>query len=304
MWAAKSAGARLSRERFAGSRPSSVIALACGEHVPARRGGGHRNRARRRAVYALSQPLREQLAQTGAAVLVADLAPILWALAEIAAKLARAEVSKRRDTLSNRPCGKALALDPVAIGLFAREAHGVPICRAAGSARCGDQGWRRVKVRGLRPMDRAISSAGGVAFSEIDDAFMLKSGVRASLVARRDAGFWERRRRAGNSCSKGLLRQGNRRVAAGGGESRPGSGSARKRMKVAEDAWRAGGLPRYKRRTIYTLIPKKNGSPMAIRAHPSRSSSPRRDQAQPEPGAINAVFEEAACASSRRSASS
>jgi len=158
------------RERFAGA-PLKRIALACGSMVQRGEAVVTETGLEGGAVYALSQPLREQLAQTGAAVLVADLRPDLG-LAEIAAKLARAEVSKRRDTLSNR-LRKALALDPVAIGLL-REAHGVDLPRGPEALAAAIKA-APLTVTGLRPIERAISSAGGVAFPAIDDAFMLKA---------------------------------------------------------------------------------------------------------------------------------
>ncbi len=157
------------RERFAG-QPLKRIALRCdgmvqrGEAVVTGTGleGG--------AVYALSRPLREALAQAGQATLVIDLRPDL-SLEEIAGKLARAEGAKRRDTLTNR-LRKALALDPVAIGLL-REAQGVDLPRAP-EALAAVIKAAPLTVTGLRPIDRAISSAGGVRFDALDDHFMLK----------------------------------------------------------------------------------------------------------------------------------
>lgn len=157
------------RERFAG-QPLKRIALRCdgmvqrGEAVVTGSGleGG--------AVYALSQPLRAALAEAGEAVLEVDLRPDL-SIGEIAAKLGRAEASKRRDTLTNR-LRKALALEPVAIGLL-REAHGVDLPRAPEALAVAIKA-APLTVTGLRPIDRAISSAGGVCFDALDDHFMLK----------------------------------------------------------------------------------------------------------------------------------
>ena len=157
------------RERFAG-QPLKRIALACGgmaqrgEAVVTGAGleGG--------AVYALSRPLRAALEEASEAVLEVDLRPDLSA-EEIARKLVRAEASKRRDTLTNR-LRKALALDPVAIGLL-REAHGVDLPRAPEALAAAIKA-APLTVTGLRPIDRAISSAGGVRFDALDDHFMLK----------------------------------------------------------------------------------------------------------------------------------
>ena len=158
------------RERFAGA-PLKRITLGCGGMVQRGEAVVTQTGLEGGAVYALSQPLRDALAQTGAAVLVADLRPDL-SIEEIAAKLARAEASKRRDTLTNR-LRKALALDPVAIGLL-REAHGVDLPRAPEVLAAAIKA-APLTVTGLRPIDRAISTAGGVAFPAIDEAFMLKA---------------------------------------------------------------------------------------------------------------------------------
>ncbi|HMB12278.1 TIGR03862 family flavoprotein [Saliniramus sp.] len=158
------------RARFAGA-PLKRIALACGDMIQRGEAVVTETGLEGGAVYALSQPLREQLVGAGAAQLVADLRPDL-SVDEIAAKLARAEASKRSDTLTNR-LRKALALDPAAIGLL-REAHGVDLPRAPEALAAAIKAVP-LTVTGLRPIDRAISSAGGVAFSAIDDAFMLKA---------------------------------------------------------------------------------------------------------------------------------
>jgi uncharacterized flavoprotein (TIGR03862 family) len=157
------------RERFAG-HPLKRIALRCGDHVQRGEAVVTGSGLEGGAVYALSRPLREALADAGTATLVVDLRPDL-AAAEIAGKLERAQASKRRDTLTNR-LRKPLALDGVAIGLL-REAHGVDLPREpealAAAIKAAPLG-----ATGLRPIDRAISSAGGVRFDALDDRFMLE----------------------------------------------------------------------------------------------------------------------------------
>ncbi len=152
------------RERFAG-QPLKAIALAYGEarirgeamiDAKGLEGG---------AVYALSARLREAIAAEGSAVLTVDLKPDL-AAETLASRLAR----KPGQSLSTF-LRKAAGLSPVAIGLL-REAGDVPAEPAALAA--------RIKALPLRllapaPIARAISTAGGVEWSEIDGAFMLKT---------------------------------------------------------------------------------------------------------------------------------
>ncbi len=151
-------------ERFAG-QPLKAIALrhgetrVRGEAMIGARGieGG--------AVYALSAPLRDAIEAEGSTILKVDLKP----------DVAQDELAKR---LRPRPgqslstyLRKATALAPIAIALL-REAGDIPHDSEALAA--------RIKALPLRllapgPIERAISSAGGVEWGEIDDAFMLKT---------------------------------------------------------------------------------------------------------------------------------
>lgn len=158
------------RERFAGA-PLKRISLSCGDMVQRGEAVVTQTGLEGGAVYALSRPMRAGLAEHGKAVLLADLRPDL-SVDEIAAKLTRAGEAKRSDTLTNR-LRKALALDPVAIGLL-REAHGVDLPREP-QALAEAIKAAPLDVQGLRPIDRAISSAGGIRFDALDDAFMLKA---------------------------------------------------------------------------------------------------------------------------------
>ncbi|MDO1558004.1 TIGR03862 family flavoprotein [Brevundimonas sp. 2R-24] len=151
-------------ERFAG-RPLKGVAMRLGgqttraEAVITRRGleGG--------GIYALAARAREALAGGGETVLMLDLKPDLEA-AVLAARLAR---TKPGESLSNR-LRKAAGLSPEAIGLL-REAGEPPRDPQALAARIKALPLTVVGVEGL---ERAISSAGGVAFSEVDESLMLK----------------------------------------------------------------------------------------------------------------------------------
>lgn len=108
-------------------------------------------------IYALSRPLRM------GAPLVLDLLPD-QSLDQIRAKLAK---TNRKDSLSNR-LRKALRLDPVKLALlneFARPlpADPAPLLKAL-----------TVPLQGPRPMDEAISTAGGLRFDAMDDGLMLR----------------------------------------------------------------------------------------------------------------------------------
>ena len=150
------------RARFAGT-PLKRIALACGgvrvrgEAVVTETGleGG--------AVYALSSPIRAALADRGEADLTLDLRPDI-AEAALAARLDGPRGSR---SLANHLRVKG-GLPPVAAALL-REApeDGRPL-----SARVKALPLR---VGGLAGLDRAISSAGGIAWDALDERFMLRA---------------------------------------------------------------------------------------------------------------------------------
>lgn len=155
------------RSRFEGA-PLKGIALTFhgdttrGEAVVTRTGieGG--------AVYALSAGLRNAIDHAGHAKLLIDLRPDL-SHADLAAKLVRA---RGGDSVANF-LRKTLALAPVAVNLL-REAHGKEFAADAATLA------RQVKsapitLTGTAAIDRAISSAGGVALDAVDENLMLKA---------------------------------------------------------------------------------------------------------------------------------
>ncbi len=118
------------------------------------------------AVYALSAPIRDAIARDGAATFALDLRPDLDA-AEVARRLA---ARSRAETVSAR-LRKGIGLDAAAIALVQEALHG-----AAGTA----DPARLVKALPLtttaaQGMDRAISSAGGIAWDALDARFMLRA---------------------------------------------------------------------------------------------------------------------------------
>lgn len=116
-------------------------------------------------VYALSSRLREAVAETGATTLFVDLRPDT-AVACLVRKLARRPAKQSHATFLRR-AGFARA----EIGLL-REARpdGLPRDAEALAALVKSA---PVTVAGVAGLERAISTAGGVAFEEIDDALMI-----------------------------------------------------------------------------------------------------------------------------------
>ena len=117
------------------------------------------------AIYALSAPLRDAVQRDGRAVLTLDLKPDL-ALAALTERLARPRGSQ---SLSNH-LRKAAGLAPAAIGLLRETGEALPTDPAALAARIKAAPLTLTGVQGL---DRAISSAGGIAWDAVDDRLML-----------------------------------------------------------------------------------------------------------------------------------
>lgn len=155
------------RTRFAG-QPLKNIALSFGaervrgEAVITQGGleGG--------AIYALSPMLREAIDATGEAVLSVDLLPDL----DMEEVVRRLSASRGKQSLSNA-LRKTLSLSPSAIGLSQEAAKG-KLGALAPDAMAALLKSVPVILTGVAPIDRAISTAGGVAFDEIDGSFMLR----------------------------------------------------------------------------------------------------------------------------------
>ncbi len=116
-------------------------------------------------IYALSGPVRDAVMAGGPAEITLDLKPDM-PLHEVEGRLVR---SARKDTLTNR-LRKALGLSPAAVSLL-REAGRLPepaplLARRVKSC--------RLTVTAARPIDRAISSAGGVALPALTADFMIR----------------------------------------------------------------------------------------------------------------------------------
>jgi uncharacterized flavoprotein (TIGR03862 family) len=121
-------------------------------------------------VYALSSVLREGVAAKGHAILTIDLRPD-FAVTDIMARLSRPRGKQSIATFLR----KAVALPPVAIGLLHEPAlhrstklAAMPADDLAGLIRA-----LPVRVEGSASLARAISTAGGVSFTEVDPDFSL-----------------------------------------------------------------------------------------------------------------------------------
>ncbi|MCT8158482.1 TIGR03862 family flavoprotein [Pseudoruegeria sp. SHC-113] len=111
-------------------------------------------------IYAVSAALRD------GAPLTLDLMPD-WSAARIAERLAKAN---RKDSAANR-LRKALRLDPVKIALLQEFGRPLP----DGAALAALIKALPVSHAGPRPLDEAISVAGGVPFDALDAGLMLKA---------------------------------------------------------------------------------------------------------------------------------
>jgi uncharacterized flavoprotein (TIGR03862 family) len=122
-------------------------------------------------IYALSAPLREAIAASGEAMLSIDLRPDI-ATADLEKRL---QAPRGKQSLSTF-LRKAANLSPVAIGLLQEVTISSVERLSDKSAAVLAALIKAVPVRliGLAPIARAISTAGGVAFDEVDDSFMLR----------------------------------------------------------------------------------------------------------------------------------
>jgi uncharacterized flavoprotein (TIGR03862 family) len=123
------------------------------------------------AIYALSADLREAVANAGEATLGIALRPDL----ESGALIARLSAPRGKQSVSNF-LRKAAHLSPVAIGLLqeAAIASGASLASISTASLAELINAVPVKLNGLSPIVRAISTAGGISFDELDADFMIR----------------------------------------------------------------------------------------------------------------------------------
>jgi len=138
------------------------------------------------AVYALSAPIRDAVTAKGEATLAVDLRPDLAADA-LAARL-RARRGKQSLSSFLRAAGR---LSPVAVALL----HEATLATGATLGTLSPNDLARlikavpVRLTGVAPLARAISTAGGVSLDEVDQDFMLRR--RPGVFAAGEMLDWE-----------------------------------------------------------------------------------------------------------------
>ncbi len=166
------------RDRFEG-KPLKGVALSFGARTVRGEATITRTGIEGGAVYALSAELREAILSSGQATLHIALRPDL----ETADLITRLSAPHGKQSLSNR-LRKAVQLSPVAIGLLqeAAIASGASLSSLSPGNLAGLINAVPVQLNGIAPIARAISTAGGISFGELDSDFMIRRlpGVFAS----------------------------------------------------------------------------------------------------------------------------
>jgi uncharacterized flavoprotein (TIGR03862 family) len=157
------------RDRFEG-QPLKGVALTSGAHSVRGEAVITRTGIEGGAVYALSAELREAI-DGGRATLHVALRPDL----DMKELIAKISVPRGKQSLSNF-LRKAVSLSPVAIGLLqeAARASGSSLASMSPADLANLINAVPIELTGVAPIGRAISTAGGIAFSEIDTDFMLR----------------------------------------------------------------------------------------------------------------------------------
>ena len=158
------------RERFEG-QPLKGVALTIGAHTVRGEAMITRNGIEGGTIYALSADLREAVLDLGQAKLMIALRPDL----DTTALATRLSGTRGKQSLANF-LRKAAQVSPVGIGLMqeAAIASGRPLASFTPAELARLINAIPVRLTGVAPIDRAISTAGGITFDELDDRFMLR----------------------------------------------------------------------------------------------------------------------------------
>jgi uncharacterized flavoprotein (TIGR03862 family) len=158
------------RERFEG-QPLKGVALSFGPHTVRAEAIITRSGIEGGGIYALAADLRDAIAVSGEAMLHVALRPDLDAKDLIA----RLSAPRGKRSLAN-VLRKAAQLSPVAVGLLQEAA--IASGRRLASLSPIDLAHLinavPIKLHGVAPIARAISTAGGIAFDELDANFMIR----------------------------------------------------------------------------------------------------------------------------------
>jgi uncharacterized flavoprotein (TIGR03862 family) len=158
------------RDRFEGE-PLKGVALSFGPHTVRGEAVITRTGIEGGAIYALSADLREAIAETGQATLRVALRPDL----EMKGLIARLSTPRGKQSFSNW-LRKAAHLSPVAIGLLQEAAisSDLPLSSLSTADLAGLINAVPIVLNGVAPIARAISTAGGISFDEIDAGYMIR----------------------------------------------------------------------------------------------------------------------------------
>lgn len=160
----------LFRDRFAGA-PIKGVGLSIGSHTSRGELIVTRDGLEGGAIYALSSMLRDEIERSGSAGLQISLRPDL-PLSDLVTKLSAPRQKQSLSTFLR----KTLALSPVAIALLQESAIACSCQLTTMSPLELAEFIRNIPVRLIEAgsLLRAISTAGGVAFGEIDESFMIR----------------------------------------------------------------------------------------------------------------------------------
>jgi uncharacterized flavoprotein (TIGR03862 family) len=164
------AWSELFRDRFEG-QPLKGVALTIGAQTVRGEAMITRGGIEGGAIYALSAELREAVLGLGQATLTIALRPDL----DAAALTVRLSGTRGKQSLANF-LRKAAQLSPVGIGLMqeAAIASGRPLASFSPAELAHLVNAIPVRLTGVAPIDRAISTAGGISFDGLDEHFMLR----------------------------------------------------------------------------------------------------------------------------------
>ncbi len=158
------------RDRFEG-QPLKGVALTSGQHTVRGEAIVTRTGIEGGAIYALSAELREAIDSSGRAILHIALRPDI----ELNGLIAKLSVPKGKQSLSNF-LRKAANLSPVGIGLLQEGAKssGVSLSTMPPADLARLINAVPIELTGTAPIARAISTAGGISFGELDADYMLR----------------------------------------------------------------------------------------------------------------------------------
>jgi uncharacterized flavoprotein (TIGR03862 family) len=206
------------RDRFEG-HPLKGVALSFGSHTVRGEAVITRTGIEGGAIYALSSDLREAILAGGQATLHVALRPDL----DPSDLVTRLSVPRGKQSLSNW-LRKAAHLSPVAIGLLQEVAmvSGVSLSSLSPASLGGLINAIPIQLNGMASIARAISTAGGISFEELDADFMIRrlpgvfaAGEMLDWEAPTGGYLLQASFATGAAAGRGALKYLERRIASG-----------------------------------------------------------------------------------------